>query len=92
MPRDPGTSNAQDIEDVFGEGDFLSPSWFMTWAAFGANMTHGAQSWLDSQPGGVKGPPSLYQSMEDAGLHRQNPLGLPDFNPYNPLNLEWPIQ
>jgi hypothetical protein len=43
VPRDPKTSDAQEIEDAYGEAEFLSPGWFMNWGAFGANAWYGVE-------------------------------------------------
>lgn len=43
LPRNPLTSDAEDIETAYGEGDFGSPTWFMNWVAFGDNMTKGVR-------------------------------------------------
>lgn len=38
LPRDPGTSDAQEIEDAYGEAEFLSPGWFINWGAAVSNF------------------------------------------------------
>lgn len=43
IPRDPLTSDAQEIEDAYGEAEFLSPGFFMSWGAFAANAWHGLE-------------------------------------------------
>ena len=49
LPRDPKTSDAQDIEDAYGEGDFASPTWFLNWAAVGANTVYGIETNVSRQ-------------------------------------------
>lgn len=38
MARDRGFSDAADAEDRWGEGEFLSPTWFYAWSVVGADM------------------------------------------------------
>lgn len=50
VPRDPKTSSAQDIEDTYGEGEFLSPGWFVNWAAGGAHISYGWKQYMGDTP------------------------------------------
>lgn len=42
MPQDRGTSDAGDIEQRYGEAEFLSPGWFINWGAQAVNGVSGA--------------------------------------------------
>lgn len=49
LPRDPNTSDAQEIEDAHGEGEFLSPGWFYNWAKELANYGYAYTKAIEPQ-------------------------------------------
>lgn len=56
MMPDPGTSNAEEVEERWGEAEFLSPAWFANWAVVGHDVWHNAVELVPQQtqfqPGG----------------------------------------
>lgn len=49
--RDPFTANVDVAESIYGEGDFLSPTWFIQWGAAATHTAHGLWNEVLSEDG-----------------------------------------
>lgn len=60
-PVNAGWSDTEEAEARYGDSEFLSPTWFYSWAVTGADLGRGARDWLDAQ-------------LEQAGPTNSNPV------------------
>lgn len=88
VPIDTGWSNAAEAEDRWGEGEFLSPSWFYAWGVVAADAVKGAdqaiKGWASS-PETKKWATDFDNAVVDGVRAAQSWLNTPVPLPTNPI-------